>query len=229
MQAVYCVSFVQRARYDFPPINEPALAYSVFVWRGIYNGLGTLVFVMAALLLALGGLRQEQESGTAAFTLALPVSRLQLMATRALVGLLELAGLALIPVLLIPTLSPLVVQQTYPVLHALKFGVLFMSCGAVCFAAGFFWSTVLAGEYTATAACLLTPFAYLVVYANISQGGRRFPSANPFAFMNTAGQVTSNGRGLLLDPLPWATMLILVTIAAGILFAAAILTKRQNF
>ena len=41
--SMFCVSFAQRARYDFPPINEPALAYSVFVWRGVYNGLGTLM------------------------------------------------------------------------------------------------------------------------------------------------------------------------------------------
>ena len=225
---VLAVAFILSARTTFPPPELPKLPYTAFVYGNIWNP-GPRVFVFVALVLGLGGLRRERAHATSALTLALPVSRLQLTATRALVGLLELAVLALIPALVIPTLSPLVVNQTYPLLHALKFGALFLSWGAVCFAVGFLWSTVLAGEYTATVACVLTPLAYIVVYANVSQGGRRFPSANPFEFMSTAGQVAHNGRGLLLDPLPWATMLILVTVAAGILFAAARVTKRQNF
>ena len=224
---VFVVWFMLNARTDFPPPQNPALPYTAFVYGYIWNP-GPRVFVFVALILGLGGLQRERAYATSGFTLALPVSRLRLSATRAAVGLLELAVLALTPALLLPALSPLVVQQTYPVMDALKFSALFMSGGAVCFAVGFLWSTVLADEYRATAACLLTPFAYIAIYANLSQGGRRFPATGPFDFMTSGGQVTENGLGLLLDPLPWTTMLVLVTIAAAVLFAAAHVTRRQN-
>src|SRR5215467_12875664 len=72
--SLYCLTFVERARLDFPPILEPTLTYTAHVWRGIYNGLVAVVFVVMAGLLGLGGLERERESGSCAFTLALPVT-----------------------------------------------------------------------------------------------------------------------------------------------------------
>ena len=102
--SAYCVAFVQRARFDFPPLTEPTLRYSVFVWRGIYNGADTLMFVIVAVMLGLGGLQRERAAGTTSYTLALPVSRLRL-ATRVAVGWIEVAAFASIPVLVVPWMS----------------------------------------------------------------------------------------------------------------------------
>jgi hypothetical protein len=57
-------------------------------------------------MLALGGLRREHAAGTAAFTLALPVSRMRLGAVRVATGWLQVGALACIPLLIVPALSP---------------------------------------------------------------------------------------------------------------------------
>src|SRR5262245_66651550 len=82
----FCASFVSEARHNFPPRMDPDLPYSVFVWRGIFNGPDTLLLVLVALMLGLGGLLRERASGFAVFTLSLPVKRWQILVSRALVG-----------------------------------------------------------------------------------------------------------------------------------------------
>lgn len=59
-------------------------------------------WILSAFLLGLGGMRREGATGTALFTLALPVKRMSLVQVRAALLLGESVGLALIPVILIP-------------------------------------------------------------------------------------------------------------------------------
>src|SRR6516165_1405017 len=122
--SLYCLTFVQRARLDFPPIREPMLTYTAHVWRGIYNGLDAVVFVVMAGLLGLGGLERERESGSYAFTLALPVNRLQLLWPRVAVAMFEMAALAVIPLIVVPWASASIGRE-YPVVDAVRFAVLF--------------------------------------------------------------------------------------------------------
>src|SRR5712671_3448407 len=182
---------------------------------------------MVALVLSLGGLRRERAAGSAGFTLALPVGRVQMLATRAVTGLAEMTALTLIPALIIPTLSPVIAHQTYPILQAFRFGVLFMSWGAVWFGIGFMWSVLFAGEYTAAVVSLLTPFAYIVVYANVSGGGRRFLSANPFVFMSGMEHFT-NGTSTLTGALPWIEIAVLAGVASALIAAAMWVSSRQS-
>jgi ABC-2 type transport system permease protein len=228
---VFSVGFLISARSSFPPPEAPRLAYTAFVWGTFYGPFRALAFSVIALVLGLGGLQRERALGSAPFTLALPISRAQLVRVRALVGLGELAALALIPAAIIPALSPAMVRQTYPVTQSLQYGALFMSWGIVWFAVGFLWSVVFSGEYTAAVASVLSPWAYMVIYANVSRGGQRFPLANPFGMMSGDLGVGAgyNGRGLLTQPLPWAAMLALAAIAAGLLLAASRLTSKQSF
>jgi hypothetical protein len=78
---------------------------------------------MLAPVLGFGGLQRERAHGSASFTLALPVSRLALIAARAAVGLLEILALALLPVILVPALSKFV-GEAYPLSQALEFSLL---------------------------------------------------------------------------------------------------------
>src|SRR5712692_8118599 len=71
--------------------------YSWYICRIVYQGFGRTLFMIFAFMFGLGGLLRERELGTAAFTLALPVSRLRLVATRAVVGWIELITLAFLP------------------------------------------------------------------------------------------------------------------------------------
>jgi ABC-2 type transport system permease protein len=226
---LFSLGFLVRAHATFPPPEAPVLPYAGFVWSTFYGAWRTVAFSMVALILGLGGLQRERAAGTAPFTLALPVNRLQLLGARAVVGVFELTALALVPAALVPSLSPVLVHQSYPVTQCLHFAALFMSWGVVWFGVGFLWSVLLKGEYTAAVASVLTPWAYMVAYANVSRGGLSFPSANPFAFMSGDIDLGGFSRGLLARPLPWAAIAVLGLVTLALLAAAWRLTERQNF
>ncbi len=88
-------------------IMTAVCAYSVYAHRSAYQGIVRNVFMVLCFLLGVGGLLRERAVGTAPFTLALPVSRVRLTATRAAVGWLELVALAFVPLLIALSLSPL--------------------------------------------------------------------------------------------------------------------------
>ncbi len=223
-----CLLFLFRARVAFPLAQNPHVPYSAVVWGTFYGNTAPVVFSMIALVLSLGGLRRESAAGSAGFTLALPLGRVRMLGVRAVVGLAELAALALIPVLMIPLLSPVIARQSYPVVQSIRFSILFMSWGAVWFGIGFVWSVLFAGEFTAVAVSLLTPVAYIVVYARVSGDGRRFPAANPFAFMSGLEHFT-NGTSTLTGPLPWIEIGVLVAAASILLAVATWISARQSF
>jgi hypothetical protein len=64
----------------------------------------------------LGGLQRERTHNTAGFTLALPVSPFRVVGIQVMAGMVELALLALIPAILIPSLS-ILIHQSYPLSH----------------------------------------------------------------------------------------------------------------
>ena len=67
----------------------------------------------------------------------------------------------------------------------MQFALLFLGWGAVWFAAALFWSTLLAGEYVALLAALLTPFAFTAFYVSLPQRvSAAFPAGDSFEFMS---------------------------------------------
>jgi ABC-type transport system involved in multi-copper enzyme maturation permease subunit len=226
--AMYCLSALVNARTAFPPPEAPRLPYSAFVWGEFYAPFRAVAFSFIALVLGLGGLQRERGAGTAPFTLALPVVRGQIVATRALVGLAELIGVALIPVLLVPGLSPMLAHQSYPAWQSVRYAALFLSWGVVWFAGGVVWSVLFRGEFTAATAAVLTPFAYMMIYG-ASRGDQRFPAANPFAMMSGDFNRHLGGRMVLIGPMPWAIMLVLALVAAALFVGAWRITARQSF
>jgi ABC-type transport system involved in multi-copper enzyme maturation permease subunit len=226
---LYSLSVLVNARTTFPPPEVPQLPYSAFVWGEFYAPFRAVAFIVVALVLGLGGLQRERAAGTSPFTLALPVGRGRLVGTRFVVGLCELLALAIIPVVVVPLLSPMLVHQSYPASQSVRYGTLFVSWGVVWFATAFLWSVIFRGEFTAAAVAILSPFTYMVVYANVSRGGRRFFAANPAAMMSGGLDQHLGGRMLLVDPLPWSAMLVLAVVAAALFAAAWRVTARQTF
>ena len=224
---VYCLTVLVRARTAFPPPEAPHLPYSAFVWGELYAPFRAVAFSFIALMLGLGGLQRERGAGTAPFTLALPVGRGQLVATRVLVGLAELIGVTLIPIVMVPALSPILAHQTYPASQSVLYGALFLSWGIVWFAGGVLWSVLFRGEFTAATAAVLTPFAYMAVYG-VSRGDQRYPVANPFSMMSGGLDRSVGGRMLLTEPLPWNVMLVLAIVAAALVAGAWRITARQS-
>lgn len=187
----------------------------------------TLAFVVLSMLLALGGLQRERAARTAAFTLALPITRGQVVLARAAMGLVQVAALAFLPVLLVPLASALLWQESYPPAQAALFAIRFVSWGAVWFGVSFLWATVIRSEHTAAAAAVLTPFVYMPVYVGILDGERRWPSANYFDFMH-GGDSVSRATGAI-DGVPWPAVLALAATCVVLLSAALVVARRQEF
>jgi len=82
-----------------------------------------------------------------------PVSRVKLVCAQIGVGLAELAMLAILPALLIPSLSGLV-HQSYPVAEGLQYGILRFICGAEILPYRFSRRLFSGWEYTAPVALL---------------------------------------------------------------------------
>jgi ABC-2 type transport system permease protein len=225
--AAFCFSTVGRARLDFPPRFDLTLPYTTFIWRGIYNGPGVLVFVIVAVALGLGGLMRERAVGTAPFTLALPVSRSALFGSRAGVGALQVIVLATIPAWIVPWMSSRI-GHPYPAHQAWLFASLFAAVGLVWFAAGLLMSTLFAGEHTPTAAGLLLPFGHLAVVSIPAL--RPLPWLNLFNVMNGSGlRYLDADTSLLVGPFPAAIVAVVLVATLSMLAAAALATARADY
>lgn len=210
-----------RARADEPT------TFASYVWEVVYKGTIRDLFIVLTIGLGLGGLLQERKHGTVGFTLALPASRARLVAVRAIVGFAELAGLALVPALTIPLLSPLV-SETYPLAQALQFGVLWVGGGVLVFAVAILLSALLAGEYSAW----IISFVWLTLYSLLVNipALKGFPSLDIFKIMNGRDMTYFQfADHILIGPLPWVTLLVLGLISAGLVIATSQVVERQDF
>ena len=201
--------------------------YNEQIYKIIYAGTAKGIFAILVIFLGLGGLQRERRHHTATFTLTLPVSRLRLVATQIVVGLVELAALSLLPAFLIPPTS-LLVHQYFPIAEALHFSILWFCCGSSIFSAAHLLSVVLGGEYTAPVAC----YVALMLEVLISN----WPALRPYRLnlMWTMGEFgtmhwDTQQNLLLADPLPWVRLLIIMLIASGMLALAARIVQKQDF
>src|SRR6266849_6503420 len=115
--------------------------YRGYVWSQWLRQPMSNMLTLFAVLLGAGGLLSQASRGGAVFTLSLPVSRNRVVGIRAATGLAELLVLAVIPVLLLPVLSP-AVGETYSVGDALVHGACLFVAGGVVFSLTFLLGTV---------------------------------------------------------------------------------------
>jgi ABC-type transport system involved in multi-copper enzyme maturation permease subunit len=236
---VFCVSFLVRARTDFPVPQNPRIPYTGFVWANIFGGVvlggNAIAFSYMSLLLGLGGLQRERAGGTAVFTLGLPVTRRRLVGARAAVGLLQMASIAVIPAVILPALSPVITGRPYSIAQAMSFASLYLAWGAVWYAVGLCWSTFLAAEFAAVIACVLTPVSYTIALAKLtsSLGAPMDPAAPGTAsfayYMSGLSKIWPPNSGVFAGPLPWTSFAVLGAAALALVAAAALVTARQDF
>ncbi|MFL5483191.1 MAG: ABC transporter permease subunit [Gemmatimonadaceae bacterium] len=138
------------------------MSYPLYVWLSLPHGFLQFIWIIAAVLLGLGGLLREDAVGSSGFSLSLPVSRHQHVLTRAAVGAAEAILLGFIPLLIVAILSPLI-QRSFPLSQALMFATMFVLAGLVFFALGFFLSHLLRGEYSAPAVALAGIAAFYIL------------------------------------------------------------------
>jgi ABC-2 type transport system permease protein len=204
-----------------------AATYSEHVYDFVYAGTAKGLFVMLMLFIGLGGLLRERRRGTAPFTLALPVTRIQIIVTQIVVGVLEVIAIAALPLLLIPTLSPFV-GRSYPVSESLHFALLWLGGGLMVLGLAFLCSVLFAGEYTALIVAFLGVFAVpLVAQVQVLQPYR----VNFLMTMGEFGTMHWNPEHTLLlpSPMPWMRLLVFFGISLTQLYVALGVTKRQDF
>jgi ABC-2 type transport system permease protein len=206
----FCAAFVVlRPRIQYMARRPFADA----IIDSIYTGGVRNIFVLLVVAFGMGGLAQEQARGSAAFTLALPLSRGRLVFSRAGIGLLEVAALALVPTAAVLGLAPLT-GESFGTGEALLYSTQWAATGVVLFAVSFLTSVRLTGGPAALTVTILL----VATYASILNVAalRAIPALNIFALMDrphpSAGRLGS------------AVLVALVLIAA-----AARATERQDF
>jgi ABC-2 type transport system permease protein len=224
--AVICASFVFFHRDASGGISDEPLSYPVYIWRITYKGYLRELFMILAILLGLGGLTRERDQRTAGFTLALPVSRWRLLATRTLLGLGQVVLLATIPAIVLPLLSPLI-GQAYPSSQAWAFAILWATVGSLIFAMALLASVLFAGEFTASVAAILGLTAYSFL-ADV-QPVERYLTDIHDVMSGIDMPYLAERTGVLTGSLPWATLFTLLLAAATLVAIGARITDRQDF
>jgi len=179
----------------------------------IYSGTAKGTFAVLSIFLGLGGLVRERARRTLTFTLALPVTRLQLIRTQIGVGLLQLALLSLIPVSLLPPLSQLV-HEPFPLSNTLHYSLLWFVCSSFIFAVAYLLSAIFEGEYTAAVLC----YILLMLQALLAS----WRPLRPYR-LNLMWTMAEASR------MPWNRLLMLALLTAAVFALAAWRTQKQDF
>jgi ABC-2 type transport system permease protein len=202
-------------------------SYAHYLWSATYNSLVRILFVLLGAGLGAGGLLQEQEQSTVGSTLALPVSRVRVTLLRAGMGYAGVVLMSLMPAMVLPLASPLVGQH-YDFAEALDFFVLYACAGSVIYGFTFLLSHLMAGEYSAMLLAVPGVVAYSVLIEML--GLDRISSLNVLNVMSGSDMPWFDGNtGLFLGGLPWAALMVMLLIAAGLVYIAARRMDRRDF
>lgn len=198
------------------------MSYALYIWLSLSHGFLQFLWVVAAVILGLGGLIREEALGSSGFSLALPVSRRAHVLARAGVGAAEAAVLGFIPGLIVVALSPMI-GRSYPLSQALLFAGLLVLAGLVFYALGFFLSHVLRGEYAAPAVGMAA-IAVFYVLTKLP----RLEFLNVFDAMD--GKKVLVGRTFYLgSEFPAVVILASLAVALGMVALAVIRVNSRDF
>jgi ABC-2 type transport system permease protein len=195
--------------------------YSAYIWGGLFHYALQGLWVLAAFIVTLGGLRREKATGVVLFTLGLPVARLRLFLIRAALACAEAIALALLPALLIPILSSFV-GESYPFSQALAFGGLMSAAGLVIVAIGLLLSEIFEGEFTAPVVGLCALTTVFLSYKSETLRGW-----NVFDVMSATASVDP-ATGLIKGTLPWPGLAVCLLVSVGLLFAVGLTIRTRD-
>jgi ABC-2 type transport system permease protein len=216
--AAACVLIVinqhtMRAHADAP------MTYVAYIWKSVYNSIGRDIFVILSIILGSGSLLQERAHGTAGFTLALPVSRRNIVFTRAFIGYLGVLAIAAVPIVVVP-LTSRYVGEHYPVAQNIGFFLLWAGCGAVFYGLTFLLAHRFEGDYISV---LLAIPSFMLYGALLNLPFlSRLRMLNIFDILNGEDMPFFNeAQHLLVAPLPWLTLAMMLAVSATFIILAA--------
>lgn len=210
--------YIARHNAHFP---DKPLAYSVYVWSGFFHYALQGLWVLAAFVLTLGGLARETGTGTALFTLSLPVRRSHLFLIRTAIAWIQSIALGVGTALLIPLVSRFV-GESYPLDQAMAFGGLMSSAGLAILALGLLLSEVFEGEFT-------TPVVGLCAITTVffSYKAHILRDWNVFDVMSAAGSIDPE-RQLLHGTIAWAGLAGCLCVSAVLMTYATLLVQHRD-
>jgi ABC-2 type transport system permease protein len=178
------------------------------------HSLLSAMWVLAVMLLMIGGLLRERAVGTSSFTLALPVSRARLMWVRILFGLTQAIALAAIPwgaMFLVAVYTGKANSPSQAFFHL----VLLVGGGLIFFAIALLVSSLIEGEYTVPALSFGILFVDIVAFEDAP-----FRAFSPWYFI-AGTQYFDRASQQLTGPVPWGHLAANVLVA-GVLIGVAI-------
>lgn len=214
---IFCAVFVGHAQGLIRPDWHADYNRLLFVTQQFI----VIMWILAAVLLGMGGIVREKASGSASLTLSLPVSRASLLGVRIAVGALEAIVLGVVPwlaILSISLLAGMPVVLTQVGLYVL----LLVAGGLVYFAMAILVSSIIEGEYTAPAVA----FGLVLLSAIILDAWFR-----PFNLWRlvTGDFYIDRKTFLLAAHIPWFAILSSFSIASAMLLASVKVIQRREF
>jgi len=196
---------------------ELSSSFHGYQWLKWDNGSIIQMGTLFAVLLGAGGVFSQTTGGGAYYTLALPVSRRRLLATRAATGLVELFLLLLLPTLAIPLAAP-AIGESASFLDAFVHGVCAFIASSLFFSLTLLLATVFADVWRPV---LIT----IAIAGLIGLGELFFHNDLAFGIFRTMSAETYHQTGAL----PWLGLLGCAAGSAALIYLAVLNLERRDF
>jgi ABC-2 type transport system permease protein len=214
---VFCAIFVQHAQGLIRPEWKSDFNRLLFVNQQFV----VIMWILAVVLLGMGGIVREKAIGTSSLTLALPVSRARLLGVRVGMGILEAVVLGVVPWVAVFSISSLA-RKPILITQVAFYVLLLVGGGLVYFAMAVLVSSLIAGEYTAPAVA----FGVVLLTAMLFDAWlRRF---NLWRLV-TGDFSIDRSTYLLSEHLPWVGILASLSVAALMLLVSIMVVQRREF
>jgi ABC-2 type transport system permease protein len=194
-----------------------ASTFTGYVWSQWFGKNLLQVWSFFAILIGVGGIATEKASGSALWTLSLPVTRRRLFGVRAATGALELLALALLPSLLIPLLARFI-GQSYPVGETLVYSLMLFAGGLFFYSMAILLSTLFGEQLKAVILGLAIVFA-MALLPLLSKG------LEPYS----VSTLMSGRQYFLTGELPLAGLAAYLLLAAALYLIALRVLERRDF
>ena len=192
-------------------------SFSGYTWLKWSDGSVLSLGPLFAILLGAGGVFSQATGGGAYYTLALPVSRRKLLATRAATGLVELLIVLLLPSLAIPLAAP-AIGESASFLAAFVHGVCAFTAGSLFFSLTLLLATVFSDVWRPVLIAIL-------VAVFIGLGELFFHDDLPFGIFQTMSAEIYHNTGAL----PWIGLAVCAAGSAALIYAAMVNLDRRDF
>ena len=211
--ALYTKSLASR------PVSSKDHYFLLFIAHQYFVGL----WMLAVVLLGMGGILQERATGISQFTLALPVNRRRLVSVRLGLFLVEAIALAAAPWIAL-VIAAHDRGQPWSIPQALYFDSLLVGGGLAYLGLVFLVSSLIEGVYTAPVVAFGSIAIIQILCNTVSW-------LKPFNFFRLAGgyNYVDPSTWLVAKPFPWPEVLISMALLACMLAVSMRAIEKQEF